>query len=153
MAGVPLSSIVQISSKQLKPPQKIVLFSGIENKLPNKQTNPRRAWTRMPTAHRQSREAGRGVYSRNALGQLSSHSRLPQQCQLCSNRIHYSFNGESNVPLPQRHQIVDPELGRDALTVVEHQMPEMEIQQQVLDNNRISGLPRLNIRQNKIEEF
>ena len=36
MEGVPLSSIAQISSKQLKPPQKIVYYSGIENKLPNR---------------------------------------------------------------------------------------------------------------------
>ena len=39
MVGVPLSSIARISSKRLKPPQKTAEFSGIENKLPNKQTN------------------------------------------------------------------------------------------------------------------
>ena len=39
MVGVPLSSIARISSNRLKPPQKTVGFSGIENKLPNKQTN------------------------------------------------------------------------------------------------------------------
>ena len=36
MVRVPLASIAQISSKRLKPPQKTVGFSGIENKLLNK---------------------------------------------------------------------------------------------------------------------
>ena len=64
-------------------------------------------------------DAGGVVYSRNALGQWSSNSCLPQQPhELCSNKIIYRLNGKSNVPRPQRHRIVDAALGRDVLVVV-----------------------------------
>ena len=64
-----------------------------------------------------------------------------------------SFNVEPNVPLPPRHLVVDAEPGRDALVVVEHQLPEMEIQQQITDDNQISRIIRRNIRQTVIENL
>ena len=39
MVGVPLLSIAQISCKRLKPPQKLLEFAEIKNKLPNIQTS------------------------------------------------------------------------------------------------------------------
>ena len=60
------------------------------------------------------------------------------------NTIHYSLNGESDVPLPQMHCIVDAEPGSGALLLeMEHHLPEMETQQQLTDNDP----PRLNLRQ------
>ena len=44
--------------------------------------------------------------------------------------------------------------GREALMVVEHQLPEMEIQQQIMDSNEISWIPWRNIlSQSKIDNF
>ena len=51
-------------------------------------------------------------------------------------------------------QIVDMVPGREALMVVEHQLPEMEIQQQIMDSNEISWIPWRNIlSQSKIDNF
>ena len=63
------------------------------------------------------------------------------------------MNGKSNVPLPQRHQIVDTKPGRDALIVVEHQLPGTEIQQYITDDIKISQVPQGDIRQSKFETF
>ena len=41
--------------------------------------------------------------------------------------------------------------GREALVVVEHQLPEMEIQQQIRDNNQISRIPRNQTCQSEID--
>ena len=37
---------------------------------------------------------------------------------------------------------MDAEPGRDALVVMEHQLPEMEIQQEITDINQISRIPQ-----------
>ena len=117
-------------------------------------STPLRAWITKPSTIRKYRKAGEVVYSRNILSQWSSYSHLShQQWQLRANRVHNSLNGKSNVHLPKKHLIIDTKLGRGAPIVVEHQLPEMEIQQQVTDDNQISWFPWGSIHQSKIEEF
>ena len=109
------------------------------------------SWTTTPTTFRKYRTADEVVYSGNAHGQWSSHSHIPQPCQLHSNKAEYSLNGELNVPLPQRHQIVDVGPRRYALIVAEHQLPEIEIQQQITDVNQISRISPNQMRQSAID--
>ena len=92
-------------------------------------------------------------YSRNTLGQWSSHSCIPRHCQLWSNKVEYSLNGEVNIFLSLRHQIVDAVAGGENLVFVEHQLPEIEIQQQLTDVYQISQIPQGNIRQSTRDRF
>ena len=94
-----------------------------------KTQQPLGAWITKPTTSRLYRQAGEVIYNGNALGQWASHSRIPRHHQLRSNKIEYSLNREANTRLPLRHQIVDAVVGRENLVVVEHQLPEIEIQQ------------------------
>ena len=55
--------------------------------------------------------------------------------------------------LPLRHQIVDVVVGRKNLVVVEHQLPEMEIQQQLTDIDQISRTPQGYVRQSPSDRF
>ena len=83
-------------------------------------------WNTKPTTSRLYHQTGEVVYSGNALGQWTSHSRMPRRHQLRSNKVEYSLNGEVNARLPLRHQIADGVVGRENLVVVEHQLSEME---------------------------
>ena len=106
-------------------------------------TQPLGAWLTTPTTIREFRRVCKVVYIRNALDQWSSHSCIPQQRQLCSKNIDYSLNGELNVPFPQRHQIVDVVPGRETVVVGEHQLPEIEIQQQITDMTKLARSHRI----------
>ena len=81
---------------------------------------PLGAWITKPTTSRLYHQAGEVIYSGNALGQWSSHSRIPRRHQLWSNKVDYSLNGKANVRLPLRQQIVDVVAGGENLVAVEH---------------------------------
>ena len=55
--------------------------------------------------------------------------------------------------LPPRYQIVDAVDGGNTLVVVEHQLPEMEIQQQVTDVDQIRWIPQQQLRQSSSDRF
>ena len=55
--------------------------------------------------------------------------------------------------LPLRHQIVDAVAGGENLVVVEHQLPEIEIQQQLTDVDQIRRIPQRNVCQSSIDRF
>ena len=116
-------------------------------------TQPLGDWLTTPTTSREYHQAGEVIYSRNALGQWSSHSCISRQCWLQSYNVDYSLNKEVNVPLPQRHQIVDTVSGGGTLVEVEHQLPEMKIQQQITDVNQISWSPQNRSCQSSINRF
>ena len=73
--------------------------------------------------------------------------------QLWSNKVDYSSNGEVNALLPLRHQIVDAVAGGENLAVVEHQLPEIEIRQQLTDVDQIRRIPQRSVRQRSSDRF
>ena len=87
------------------------------------------------------------------MGQWSSHSRIAQRRQLRSIKVKYSLNREVNVLLPPRRQIVDAVAGGETLVVVEHQLPEMEIKQQLTDVDQIRWIPQWQLRQSSSDRF
>ena len=87
------------------------------------------------------------------MGQWSSHSRIAQRRQLRSIKVKYSLNREVNVLLPPRRQIVDAVAGGETLVVVEHQLPEMEIKQQLTGVDQIRWIPQWQLRQSSSDRF
>ena len=57
------------------------------------------------------------------------------------------------MPFPLRHQIVDAVSGGETLEAVKHQLPEIEVQQQLMDVDQIRWIKQNQMHQNSSDRF